>query len=68
MCTSMHFRNQGAILSHVVPEILLDYADYLEWYKKINFSSVPFKEEMEFKSAAVQGWTCVLMQVVKVSC
>lgn len=62
-------RNQGAILSVVVPEALLDYHDYVEWVSKVGNKYSDFtylKDEEQFNCMSNQAWTSVLMQIVKV--
>ena len=59
-------RNQGAILSSVIPEALLDYRDYIQWASKLgNIYTCP-KDEEQFNVMSDEAWTCVLMQVIKV--
>ena len=59
-------RNQGAVLSGVAPEDLMDYKDYLQWSSKVKKYCVT-KEEAEFNSSSAEAWTSVLMQVINVS-
>lgn len=71
-------RGQGAMLSHVKPEDLLDAADYQRWRKiqtKLqgkdeeelsNDGSTSKMEEAQFEATSAQAWTHILTQLVKV--
>ena len=59
-------RNQGAILSNIVPESLLEYNDYLQWCAKMKQKSSDCKDEVQFNEMSNEAWTCILMQVIKV--
>lgn len=65
-CVAAFCRNQGAILSIVVPETLLDYRDYMQWISKVGNKHLEFKDEEQFNCMSNQAWTCVIMQIVKV--
>ena len=59
----LFFRNQGAILPSVTPDVLLDYKDYLHWVANAKYRA---KDEEEFKARSTQAWTSLLMQIIKV--
>ena len=62
------FRNQGGVVSGVLPEALLDYDNYLEWIEQQSKSKyiILYEDETSFKEASERAWTCVLMQAIKV--
>lgn len=62
-------RNQGAMVSGVLPEALLDYHNYVEWLEQ-KFKSrdiVGCKDENSFREVSEKAWTCVLVQAIKVT-
>ena len=71
-------RAQGAMMSHVQPEDLLDYADYRRWQKiqqkftgtngedSPNDSSASKLEVAQFEAVSAQAWSHILCQLVKV--
>ena len=73
-------RTQGAMLSHVKPEDLLDYADYRRWQKihrkltgtneedSLSDNSASKFELAEFEAISAQAWTHILCQLIKVIC
>lgn len=71
-------RTQGAMLCHVKPEDLLDYADYRRW-QKIHRKLTGTNEEdfrsdsgaskfelAQFEAISAQAWTHILCQLIKV--
>lgn len=71
-------RTQGAMVSHVKPEDLLDTADYIRWHKihgklkgmdKEDSSKergISKLEVAQFETSSTQAWTHILLQLVKV--
>jgi len=71
-------RTQGAMLSHVKPEDLLDYADYRRWQKIhrkltgtseedfLSDSGASKFELAQFEAISAQAWTHILCQLIKV--
>ena len=75
------YRGQGAMMSHVKPEDLLDAEDFRLW-KKIQSkfqgseveeqvssedSFIEMKKETLFEAVSAHAWTHILSQLVKVS-
>lgn len=71
-------RTQGAMLCHVKPEDLLDYADYRRWQKIhrkltgtseedfLSDSGASKFELAQFEAISAQAWTHILCQLIKV--
>ena len=71
-------RTQGAMMSHVKPEHLLDYADYRRWQKihrkltgtneedSLSDNSASKFELAQFEAISAQAWTHILCQLIKV--
>ncbi|KAJ7320665.1 hypothetical protein JRQ81_020176, partial [Phrynocephalus forsythii] len=69
-------KGQGASLSHVLPEFLLDFEDYKKWTQlqlmvKANTTSplenyIYFLDDTLFEAISKRAWTDVLLQIYKI--